>query len=245
MIARATEVVGAVAGCALLAAALAPAAGGASPSPVRPQSRSAALLGAHAVRTEAGGGGRPVAVVAARRPITAARTVLPILGRAVKADGRTWLHVRLPGRVLTGPSPPRTGWISAAGTRLSATPWHIVVRLRSRQVVVHLADRRVRTFRAVVGKASTPTPRGKFFVEENVRMAGDAAGAPFALATSARSGVLQEFDGGPGQIALHGLDNIGGRLGSAVSHGCIRLSDRAITWLAGRIAPGVPVTITG
>jgi lipoprotein-anchoring transpeptidase ErfK/SrfK len=55
--------------------------------------------------------------------------------------------------------------------------------------------------------------------------------------------VLQEFEGGPGQIALHGLDNIGGQLGTAVSHGCIRMSDNAITWLAARIDPGTPITI--
>jgi Ice-binding-like len=36
-----------------------------------------------------------------------------------------------------------------------------------------------------------------------------APGGPYALATSDRSDVLQEFDGGPGQIALHGLDNLG------------------------------------
>jgi len=56
--------------------------------------------------------------------------------------------------------------------------------------------------------------------------------------------VLQEFDGGPGQIGLHGLDNVGGVLGSAVSHGCVRLADRVMRWLVGRIGPGVPVTIT-
>ena len=56
--------------------------------------------------------------------------------------------------------------------------------------------------------------------------------------------MLQEFDGGPGQIALHGLDNLGGQLGTAESHGCIRLADTAITWLAARIGPGVTITIT-
>ena len=74
-------------------------------------------------------------------------------------------------------------------------------------------------------------------------MPASAAGAPFALATSARSGVLQEFDGGPGQIALHGLDNIGGAIGAAISHGCIRMTSRSMRWLAARIAPGAPVTI--
>ena len=76
-----------------------------------------------------------------------------------------------------------------------------------------------------------------------MRLPATRPGAPFALAISARSGVLQEFDGGPGQIALHGRANIGGRLGTAVSHGCIRLGDRAIEWLGARIGPGVPVTI--
>jgi lipoprotein-anchoring transpeptidase ErfK/SrfK len=76
-----------------------------------------------------------------------------------------------------------------------------------------------------------------------VTLSRRASGAPFALATSARSSVLQEFDGGPGQIALHGRGHVGGRLGTAVSHGCVRLDNRAIAWLAARIAPGVPVTI--
>ena len=69
-------------------------------------------------------------------------------------------------------------------------------------------------------------------------------GAPFALALSARSDVLQEFAGGRGQIAIHGVANLAGTPGTAVSHGCVRLADRDIRWLAARIAPGVPVTIT-
>ena len=103
--------------------------------------------------------------------------------------------------------------------------------------------RLARSFTAIVGKPSTPTPYGRFFVEESVRMLPGSAGAPFALALSARSNVLQEFAGGPGQVALHGVGNLGGTMGTAVSHGCVRLTDRSISWLAARIAPGVPVTI--
>jgi hypothetical protein len=84
---------------------------------------------------------------------------------------------------------------------------------------------------------------GEFFVEENVRLPGNRPGAPFALATSARSEVFQEFEGGPGQIALHGLSNVGGSLGTAMSHGCVRMANRSIIWLAKRIKPGDPVTI--
>jgi lipoprotein-anchoring transpeptidase ErfK/SrfK len=111
-------------------------------------------------------------------------------------------------------------------------------------VIVLRDGRRARTFRAVIGTPETPTPLGRFFVEETVRLRRDAVGAPYALALSARSNVLQEFAGGPGQIALHGTDNIGGVPGTAASHGCIRLDTPAITWLAAHIGSGVPVTIT-
>ena len=185
----------------------------------------------------------PVAQVRAKRPVTGGRTSLPVLSHSTDKQGTDWLRVRLPGRVVGEQVPPATGWIRAARTVSSATPWRVVVRLGARQVVVYRSGRRVRSFSAIVGKPSTPTPRGKFFVEENIRMPASTAGAPFALATSARSNVLQEFEGGPGQIALHGTRNIGGAMGTAVSHGCIRMTDRAITWLAARIAPGTPLTI--
>ena len=112
-------------------------------------------------------------------------------------------------------------------------------------MTVYRLGHAVRVFKAIVGKPSTPTPLGDFFVEESVHLHATTIGAPFALALSARSNVIQEFAGGPGQIALHGLDNIGGVLGTAVTHGCIRLADSAMRWLVtwGRIGPGVPVTI--
>ena len=113
-------------------------------------------------------------------------------------------------------------------------------------MTVYRNGRAIRVFKAIVGKPSTPTPRGQYFVEESIQLRPGDVGAPFALALSARSTVLQEYAGGPGQIAIHGRDNIGGVLGTAVSHGCVRLADRAMRWLVawGRIGPGVPVTIT-
>jgi lipoprotein-anchoring transpeptidase ErfK/SrfK len=135
------------------------------------------------------------------------------------------------------------GWIARRGTVLRTTTWRIVVRTSSRRVLVYRRGRLVRKFRAIVGKASTPTPHGRFFVEESVRMLAGSHGGPFALALSARSNALQQFGGGPGQIALHGVANLGGRLGTAVSHGCVRLSNRSITWLAARVVPGTRVTI--
>jgi lipoprotein-anchoring transpeptidase ErfK/SrfK len=175
--------------------------------------------------------------VGARRPITGERTVLPVVGRATR-DGARWLRVLLPGRPNAS-----DGWIAQRGTAPSTTSWHLVVRTSDRRVLVYRRGRLVESFAAVVGKASTPTPHGRFFVEESVRMRPGSAGGPYALALSAHSNVLQEFDGGPGQVAIHGVANLGGTPGTAVSHGCVRLADRSIRWLAARIAPGVPVTI--
>jgi lipoprotein-anchoring transpeptidase ErfK/SrfK len=179
-----------------------------------------------------------VTTVAALRPISGARTVLPILAATTGEDGRRWLKVLLPGR----PNGAR-GWIAARETRRATTSWLLRVDTSQRTVTVVLEGRPVRVMRAVVGAASTPTPHGRFFVEETVRLTSARVGAPFALALSARSDVLDQFDGGPGQIALHGLGNVGGVLGTAVSHGCVRLDRRAISWLAARIRPGTPVTI--
>lgn len=181
-----------------------------------------------------------VATLDLHRPITGERTVLPVLADTVGTDGHRWLRVMLPGRPNG-----HTGWISPRAARFELTPWRLQVDLSLRRVTVWRSGHVLRTFRAVVGKRSTPTPLGRFFVEETVQLGPDRTGAPFALALSARSSVLQQFDGGPGQIALHGLGHVGGVLGTAASHGCLRLDRRSISWLAARIGPGVPVTISG
>jgi lipoprotein-anchoring transpeptidase ErfK/SrfK len=178
-------------------------------------------------------------MVSATRPITGEQTVLPVIAHATGAHDAAWLRVLLPGRPNG-----HTGWISARSTTAALTRWRIIIRISTRQVTAYWDGRPAHTFTAVVGKPSTPTPLGRFFVEETVKLDPLAVGAPYALALSARSNVLQEFDGGPGQIALHGTNNIGGVLGTAASHGCIRLDTQAITWLATRIGPGIPVTIT-
>jgi lipoprotein-anchoring transpeptidase ErfK/SrfK len=125
----------------------------------------------------------------------------------------------------------------------SWTPWRLSVNLNARVLTVYYRGRIKRRFPAVVGKPSTPTPTGRFFIEEGLSLNAEASGAPFALATSARSHVFQEFDGGPGQIAIHGMGNLAGALGTASSHGCVRLDTADITWLAMRIGAGVPLRI--
>ena len=221
-----------------LAAGSAAAAG--VPQHVQATQQLAVLLTAHAAHRAPTAGSPQVALVPARRPITGEQTTLPVIGHSGGPGGVRWLQVMLPGRPDGS-----TGWIVQSATRKLTTGWRILVDLTVRRVSVYRDGRTVRTFQAVVGKPSTPTPTGQFFVEETVQMEPSQAGGPFALALSARSNVLQEFDGGPGQIAIHGRDNLGGTLGAAESHGCIRLATASIDWLAARIGPGTPVKIYG
>jgi lipoprotein-anchoring transpeptidase ErfK/SrfK len=196
------------------------------------------LLQDHVARATASTHARVIEPVAALRPLTKVRTVLPVMGAVKGTDGNGWVHVRLPGR----PSG-HTGWILADQTIRSSTEWRIVVKVSARTVTVYRDGLVVKAFPAVVPKASTPTPYGQFFVEESLAISPTSAGGPYALAISARSDIFQEFEGGPGQIAIHGTDGLSDPLGSAASHGCIRISPAAITWMSNRIGGGVPVTV--
>lgn len=198
------------------------------------------LLGAHVAHLVPQPQSPQVALVPAQRPITGEQTTLPVVGRSTGAGGLRWLQVMLPGRPNGS-----TAWVTEKGTRPLATAWQITVDLAARRMRAYDGGRMVRAFQAIVGAPSTPTPTGRFFIEETLRMSPGEPGGPFALALSARSDALQEFEGGPGQIAIHGRDNLGGTLGTAASHGCVRVATASIDWLAARVGPGTPVTIYG
>jgi lipoprotein-anchoring transpeptidase ErfK/SrfK len=204
-------------------------------SDVRASQPLLVLQHGHVARSRPNRHAHRIEYVAPRRPLTGVRTVLPVLGHG---RSRSWVRVRLPGRPNS-----HAGWVRTAHTRRTSTPWRLALDLSTRRVTVYYDGRAKRRFSAVVGAPSTPTPTGRYFIEESLDLSSHYVGGPFALATSARSNVLQEFEGGPGQIALHGTDGLVGTPGSAASHGCIRLSTDSIVWLARRIGGGIPLTI--
>ena len=72
----------------------------------------------------------------------------------------------------------------------------------------------------------------------------------WVLPITAHSDVLKTFDGGDGRVALHGRGgaSLNDPVGSAASHGCVRLRNADITGLVRRVGatqlPGTPVRIT-
>ena len=200
--------------------------------------RLAVVLTAHTARSAPDLHAAAVQVVSPTTPLTHERTILPVLGKARGRQGAVWLRVRLPGRPNG-----HAGWIKEQGTRSARTNWSILVDLRDRHVTVFRSAVPTKTFPVVIGRPSAPTPSGWFFVEESLRIVPGYAGGPYALALSARSNVYSEFDGGPGQIAFHGVYGIGGTPGTAVSHGCVRVGSADMAWLGEHIRQGVPVHI--
>ena len=166
------------------------------------------------------------------------RQVLPVFATHDDSRGRTWLHVRLPYRG------PHSGWIlQTRYTKLAPLTFHLVVSIHKRQLTVYHLGKVISRYKVVVGKPSTPTPMGQFFIVEHMRLYNSWAHGQWALATSAFSSVLKHFEGGIGQIALHAKATLGDPLGTAASHGCVRLADAVASKLARRIPDGTPLTI--
>ena len=200
---------------------------------------------AHPVRPTAvwsrPGGGRRVWQTPTQTAWNGGQVSLLVLSSRT-VHGRRWLHVRLPIRPNTA-----TGWINSDFTTLSRTPWRVVVHTDARWVDVYRAGRVIRAFAAVVGKPTTPTPHGVFAVWEKIPEP-DPRGflGPWALHLTAHSNVLFNFGGGPGRVAIHGRDGASllDPLGTADSHGCVRVLNQNVIWLAATLHPGDPVIIT-
>ena len=180
-----------------------------------------------------------VGVVERRTPLTRVQTVLPIIETARGTSGGRWFRVQLPMRP-NGIS----GWVPAYKGKTATTGWRIVVRRSARSATVFEGAKARATFSVVVGQPSTPTPLGTFFIVEKIHVGLRVTDGPWALATSAYSNVLEQFAGGPGQIALHGVVGLRAPLGTFASHGCVRFGNDAITWIATHVGNGTPVIIT-
>jgi lipoprotein-anchoring transpeptidase ErfK/SrfK len=92
-----------------------------------------------------------------------------------------------------------------------------------------------------VGQPSWPTPRGEFYIRNQLYGFGNPVYGPIAFGTSARSAILTDWPGG-GFIGLHGT-NQPSLLPGRVSHGCIRLRNGDILRLARLMPVGTPLTV--
>ncbi len=135
-----------------------------------------------------------------------------------------------------------TGWVRAVDVRLSPVRTRIAVDLSQRRITLFRDGRVVLITTAVIGAPSTPTPTGQFYVNQRLRAANPVGGyGPGAVGISAFSPVLLNWPQG-GPIAIHGTD-APGLIGSAVSHGCLRVHNRDALRFLRLAVEGTPVEI--
>jgi len=163
--------------------------------------------------------------------------VYVVLASVQDARGRTWVRLRLPQKPNNV-----TGWAA----RSALGDFHVVhtkVVVNRRTLRLTLYDHGRPIFRAPVGvgKPSTPTPAGSFWIREKFRVAGSPLYGARAMGTAAYSNTLTDWPGG-GIVGLHGTSEpqlIPGR----PSHGCMRLKNRDIARLYALTPVGTPLLI--
>jgi lipoprotein-anchoring transpeptidase ErfK/SrfK len=226
------------------ASSTAPAASAASEpgwAPTGKRARVARVVVPTAVR-ERPGDGKRTGWLGTQARWTGGPVRLLVLAGARDRAGGLWLKVRLPARPNTA-----AGWIDADHARTATTRWRIRIRTRARTVAVYRDGRLKRRFGAVVGEPSTPTPHGLFAIWEKDRQP-DPGGflGPWALHLTAHSNVLRNYGGGPGRVAIHGRAGASllDPLGTARSHGCVRVDNTHVGWMARTLGPGTPVRVT-
>jgi lipoprotein-anchoring transpeptidase ErfK/SrfK len=135
-----------------------------------------------------------------------------------------------------------TAWVPARQVDVARVTTRIVVDLSEKRVTLYKNGKRILSSTAAIGAPATPTPTGRFYV--NQRLIPSDKGGPFgpgAVGVSAFSNVLTGWaQGGP--IAIHGT-NAPWSIGKAVSNGCIRIPNAALTKLFDQALSGTPVLI--
>jgi L,D-transpeptidase catalytic domain len=164
-------------------------------------------------------------------------TNLVVADGEVVRHGLVWVHVPL--AVLPNGT---EGWLP----RTSLGAWsfietHLVIDRARLTATLFRAGRAIFHAPVAIGASGTPTPAGTFYIRDRLKGFADPFYGPLAFGTNARSPTLTEWPAG-GFIGIHGTDQpslIPGR----VSHGCIRMTNTAITRLGELMPVGTPVTI--
>ena len=195
-----------------------------------------ATVGRAATARSAPAAGAPVVARLRRETPEHTPEAVPLLARRV-VGGRLWVRVRLP--VLPNGT---TGWVrrSALGG-YETVRTHLVIDRHARTAILRRRGRAVFRARVGIGKRGTPTPRGEFLVRNRLTGFTDPLYGALAFGTTARSATLTDWPGG-GFIGIHGT-NAPQLIPGRISHGCIRLRNRAIRRLDRRMPVGTPVTI--
>lgn len=159
------------------------------------------------------------------------------LGARVTSDCATWYRVQLPIRPNGA-----QGWVREADVRAYGVAFRILVDLSERTLTVFRRGELLVRVPTAIGRPETPTPTGSYYVNQRL-LAADPSGpwGPGGIGISAFSPVLTHWTQG-GPIAIHGT-NEPETIGTAASHGCLRVANDVLSRLIHLVPDGTPVRI--
>ncbi len=147
-----------------------------------------------------------------------------------------------------------TGWVNPAQVTVMAHQYKVTVELNNHRITVTNGEQIIMQTKIGVGRATTPTPGGRYYIKELIRPCysdgkggkcvqnDDGPYGPYAYGLSGFSPVLTDYRGGRGEIGIHGT-NEPDKIGTDVSHGCIRMNNDEIRKLAKILPLGTPVIV--
>jgi lipoprotein-anchoring transpeptidase ErfK/SrfK len=218
---------------AISAAVLAPAVQAVERVPASFPAAGELTVDAVTVRSRPSYDGRRIAVLREFRRDYRPQVVLAT-GTARDARHRLWLRVPLQLR------PNGTvGWIPASAAALRPMRDRIVVDRSARTIDLFRDAKVLLHARVAVGAPGWETPLGQFYVTARF-VPDDPFLGVFAFETSAYS-KLTDWPGG-GIVGIHGT-SAPQLIGQAISHGCVRVTNRTARQLQRFVKVGTPVSI--
>lgn len=138
-----------------------------------------------------------------------------------------------------------TGWVAHTDVTLVATDYSLDVYLSEHRLTLSQAGEQLVEYPIATGATDLPTPGGVYYIRELLAPPNpDGVYGPYAYGLSGYSPVLDSFAGGDAVIGIHGT-NEPEKIGTNVSHGCIRLLNDDISQLVEQwqLPLGTPVHI--
>jgi hypothetical protein len=157
-----------------------------------------------------------------------------------KDDDCRWINIYLPVRPNGS-----TGWVKRDDVKVEAHMYRFEVYLSDFNFKAYEGDKVILDAPIATAQDNTPTPGGLYYTTELLRTDDpDGLYGPWAFGLSGFSEVLTSFNGGEGQLGIHGT-NQPERMGEQVSAGCIRLRNDDIEMLVDTVKTsfGIPVQV--
>ena len=156
-------------------------------------------------------------------------------------DSCKWINVMLPVRPNGS-----TGWVKRDDVRVEQQDFRIDVYLNEFNLKAYKGTEMILDVPIGVASDNAPTPGGLYYTTELLK-SSDPAYGPWAFGLSGFSESLASFNGGQAQLGLHGT-NQPEKIGTKVSHGCIRLKNEDIEALVAQVTgqnaeQGIPVQV--